>query len=564
MGRFVLVVALLFYVLVKLPFDLSVVCSSGNEGFYFVYGQKLLEGRHLYTDILSVRGPFFILIYAVLVKLFGFNTNALVALHFFHTVVIFLTSNLIYFILKKLSLNPLVSAIGVFLWVLLQLSSNGLWGSQLELESSLSFEAEYLCNLFSLSSIFCLLAAFEKPERRKFNVLLSVIASFVSFSSAMFKASGLVIVLATFLWVGYLFLFAKDVFRVNRLTVCSYIFGIIVFFLVFSIGIYNYNGNFNSFFDSYFLFGNYSIEGRRGCSLLIRILKFMFRHTDSISNFILFFISFLFLIWGLLSQFFIGEKIFNRHAKVFLVLISAWGIGNICSVIVSGNYASYYYVLVWPSIAILLVTGFQYLTIKFGFLNLPLSRYLLAVFLILFFICRFSQLYPAYTGMAKEHLSLSFFNQPQSFQDPVLSYDPNKNKRSPVLQMADRINNYLPNKNDSFYIFAFAQGHQSFGPPIYIYVKRPCTSAITSDWLHYEKFLNTTIPILTKQLYETPPKILIIPRVAHLGLWQVRLLKPFFVVLNDFISKNYHLKDSVSYICYGLKEPDVYDVFERN
>lgn len=564
MGRFVLVVALLFYILIKLPFDLSVVCNSGNEGFYFVYGQKLLEGRHLYTDILSVRGPFFILIYAVLVKLFGFNTNALIALHSFHTVVILLTGILIYFILKKLSLSSLVSAIGVFLWVLLQLSSNGLWGPQLELESSLSFEAEYLCNLFSLSSIFCLLVAFEKPERRKLTVLLAIIASFLSFSSAMFKASGLVIVLATFLWIGYLFLFARDIFRVNLLTVCSYILGVIVFFLIFSFGIYNYNSNFNSFLNSYFLFGNYSIEGRRGYSLLIKILKFMFRHTDSISNFLLFFISFLFLIWGLLSQFFISEKIFNKYIKVFLILISTWGIGNICSVIVTSNYASYYYVLVWPSIAILLVVGFQYLAAKFSFLNLSLSRYLVIMLLILFFVYRFSQLYPTYINMAKEHLSLSFFNQSQSFQDPVVLYESDKNKRPPVLQMADRINNYLPNKNDSFYIFAFAQGHQSFGPPIYIYVKRPCASAITSDWLYYEKFLNTTIPILTRQLYETPPKILIVPRVAHLGLWQVRLLKPFFIVLNDFISKNYHLKNSISYICYGLKEAEIYDVFERN
>ena len=96
LGLALLIGSLVFYTLLKMSFNFSVLCSSTNEGFYFVFGQHLLNGRHLYFDIFTARGPLFIMFYALIVKVFGFGSYAIIATHFIHTFIVILIGISIY------------------------------------------------------------------------------------------------------------------------------------------------------------------------------------------------------------------------------------------------------------------------------------------------------------------------------------------------------------------------------------------------------------------------------------------------------------------------------------
>ena len=58
--------SLIFYFLFKLPLNFSVLCGSPNEGFYFLYGQFLLNEKVLG----SIASPLLKLFYAVILKIF--------------------------------------------------------------------------------------------------------------------------------------------------------------------------------------------------------------------------------------------------------------------------------------------------------------------------------------------------------------------------------------------------------------------------------------------------------------------------------------------------------------
>lgn len=561
LGLLFFIGALFTYILLKFPYDSTVLCSNGNEGFYFVYGHHLLNGKHLYTDILTVRGPLFIVFYSLILTIFGFNTYSIIAVHLFHTLMIVFISIAIYLITKKITSNSLYGGLAVCLWVLFQITPIGLWGQKLELEATFALEAEYFCVLLSLYSILFMLFVFGLNLKDRNKIILSFCSGLLAALSIMFKANGAVVAIAMLCWITHLFFFEKKTFSTQKNNIVAFCFGLFVSLLVFILSLYMYNGELTSFWQSYFVFGNYSKEPLSFWLLLLRIKRFMFRYVPSVSNFILFFVAFLSFFWGLVRNYLIKQK--DNRVNLLPLLISVWGIGSVCAIIAAGDYGSYYYILVWPSIAIVVSLGLYDLFNNTVALN-KIAVKLIVIFLILLFAFnRLQIVLPSYFLMAGEQFGANILRQPQSFQDPVLSYDLSSGTRTPVLSIGDIINSYLPNKNDSLYIFAFAEGHQLFAPPIYIYAKRTPVSAVTSDWLHYEKFYSTSIIILRRQLFGNLPKIIIFPEKLHLKKWQMKALIPFFNELGQVIQQNYHLKNTFD-LKLGLKEKDVYQVFERN
>lgn len=551
--------ALITYILIKLPSDTSVLCSNGNEGFYFVYGHHLLNGKHLYTDILTARGPLFIVFYSLILAMFGFATYSIIAVHLFHTLIIILISIAIYLITKKITSNSLYGGLAVFFWVLFQITPIGLWGHKFELEATFALEAEYFCVLFSLYSVLCALFALELKLGNKKSLILSFCSGLLAAVSIMFKASGAVLAIAMICWMIYLFVFEKELLNTWKNSIIFCLFGLFISLLLFGFSLFLYNGELASFWQSYFMLGNYSSEPLSFWLLILRIKRFMFRYTSSLSNFILFFITFLFLFWGLVRKCVVKNS--NKTLSLLFPLISIWGVGSVCAIIAAGDYGSYYYILIWPAASIVLSLGL-YDLFNNKTMNKNIIKYTLTFLILLFAFNRLQAVFPGYRTVIKAKLDANILRQPQSFQDPVLQYDLPSVKRGAVLSIGDIVNSHLPNKNDSLYIFAFAQGHQYFGPPIYMYAKRPPVTPIISDWLYYEKSIKVSLAILRKQLFNNLPTILIIPGNPHLQKWQIKPLLPFFDELNQVIKENYHLKDTFN--IEMEKDLDVYQVFERN
>ena len=138
-GFFLLITSLLFYFFIKLPFNLSVTCASSNEGFYFVFSQYLLD-THKFDFI---RGPFFIFIYAFVLKIFGFNTWSIIAVHFIQTITVSAIGISLYYLGKIVLKSDFFSGLSVLFFILLQVTPIGGWGPKMEFESAFALECEY-------------------------------------------------------------------------------------------------------------------------------------------------------------------------------------------------------------------------------------------------------------------------------------------------------------------------------------------------------------------------------------------------------------------------------------
>lgn len=548
-GLIFLISSIVIYFLMELPFNLSVRCGNVNEGYYFGYGQHFLEGSHLYKDIYAARGPLFILFYALVLKIFGFGTWSIIAIHFLHSMIVSLIAIAIYLTSKKIFQSSFYSGLAVLFWTLIQLSPIGGWGLIYELESSFSLEAEYFCVLFSLLSIYYLFSASKG---------LSFISGIFATCSMMFKGNGTAIVVSVLCFVIYLFLFQNKLFKDLKFNFLYFFTGFLFSFLLTLLGLFIHNGELNSFLGEYYTLGYYSNETVESFTSIFKtILRFMLKDVDSNNNFFLFLFTFLIFAWGLF-----------KPSKPYFVLICLWGIGCVCAIITPGKYSSYYYTLIWPSVAIALSYGLKELFTNLKFLNNLFSKTVVIILISLFFFNRFQITFPVYLNVAKKQIELSVFNQKESFQDPIeVSNEQNSNpKRPPFLKIADKINSYLPNKKDSFYIFNFVIWHQDFSATIYIYTKRIPSSTVYSDWLHVENLalVNKSMGMLIRDLMERPPKILIIPKNLKLKKWQLKPLTPFFNTLNLYLQQKYHVIDTIEYKFSPRKSPQALLILERD
>lgn len=556
-GLILLIISLLLYFLVKLPFNLSVTCASSNEGFYFVFSQYLLD-MHKFDFI---RGPLFIFIYAFVLKLLGFNTYSIVAIHFLQTFTVIMIGISLFYLGKVLLKSSFFAGLTVLFWILLQLTPIGGWGAEREFESTFALEGEYFCVLFSVWSLICLLNVSGKNKSLYF---LAGIYAGLSFAS---KASGIIIVLAFICWCFYLLLFFRNLFLTRIFGLFVFIVGFLLCVLLFSFALSLLNVEPLSFWRDSFLIGSYLKNYLSSPSgFFASVIKFMTRDSKSLSNLILFFLAFISILWGFLRICILKIKK-NDFTEIFWSLLSIWGIGNIFAVISPGVYGSYYYILVWPAVSIFISLFLRDLILYVSSFQMKIIKVLITVFILFFFVCRISIVFPAYCKLARFYINLNIFSQPQSFQDPViLPYSPAPKNRTLGLKISDLINSLLPNKNDKFYIFNFFKNFPPFSPNIYIYAKRPCQTSILSDHLLVKNICEDRAEELYKVLTDSPPKIIVLPRLNYISKEALPLLNPFLDKINIFFKKNYHFLRSFEVFNFNdpNEAPETCNIYERN
>ena len=549
-GKTIFIFSLLSYFFLKLPFNCSVICSSANEGFYYIYAQNLLDSLKYDTFC----GPLFVFLYAFILKVFGFGTASIISTHFLQTFVILLTA-IFSFVLAKELINDFFAGVAVLSFILLQITPIGLWGGGLELESAFAFEAEVLCSFFSLCSIICFLMSSKKQTPFMY-CFFSGILAFLSFAS---KANGLVLTIAFLCWAIYLLLFQKTYLIDIKQHLLFFFTGWLLCFLAFDLVMFMLKTNPLTFWRNCFWVGSYkAITTKTYFDLLKLIFHFMTRGSTSLNNFILFLTSFLSFLWICLRGYLLKLK--DDPRQHFWILIAIWYLGNACAIIVPGVYSSYYYNLIWPSIALLLVLALKDIFYYFADLKIQLIVSILVSGL---FICRLITISPTYYKLARANIMMNAFSQPLSFKDPILPEEIISSKnRFLGLQVADIINSKLPDKRDRFYVFNFFKGFASFSPNIYIYAKRPCFTTILSDHLIQSHVHNYAKEKLIKILINSPPKLILVSKQPYVDENMVKRLDLFLVWLRDFLSQKYHLETTFNF--NNGKKDEVCYIYERN
>ena len=559
-GLYILIASLVFYFLVKLPFNLSVLCANSNEGFYFIFGQHFLNGTHFdppgrpYLNL-------YVLFYSLVLKIFGFNTYSIVALHFIQTLIFILIGVLIYNLMKKIIESSVYSSLAVLFWILFQITPIGQWGNTMELESAFALEAEYFVILFSLSSLFF----FINRINNKSIILFSTITGLLSVVAFMFKPSGAVLFLAYCCWFIYIFFFDRRLLDELKINLLFLFVGMVSGILLVNLFIhFVYKIDLIPYWKYYIFVGSYSTDFVKSqMSIFLSVWNFMTRYVNSTGNFIIFLLTFLSIIWSLIRILFFQYE--NYYHRVLLPLLAILSIGNVCAIIAPGGYSSYYYVLIWPLVAIFLILGLRDIL---NHIPVIVRKPTIIITTIIFFFCFYNRLfsiYPTYLLAAKNNLQLNVFFQPKSFQDPVLiSKNNNDEKRSAVLQTADVINRLLPDKKDTVYIVNFKNKKQYLPVTIYIYMKRLCSSTAVFDYFYYKNYLSDRLEILRKDLISKPPKILILPNVYYLDPWQAEYLSGFLNWINLYVSQNYNFKFNLNFSDKSETQNTIYDVYERN
>lgn len=550
MGLILCLSSLFIYCLITLPLSLSVVCANENQGFAFTFGQNLL----LYHELASGRGPLFVLLYAIVLKIFGFNTYSIIFVHFIGTFLLFSVGLLIYFTVSKILNNNLFAGLAVLFWVFMISTPIGMSDLVVEIRSQYNLNEENLCVFFSLISLFCLVLSASK---KIFPFLAGLFAVF----SLMSKASGSVLLIATILWFFLLFFLRKEDFKVLRKNIVFYFSGVLISLLIFNFILYMLCDDLFLLWKDYFLLGNYTHDYSVTPKIFLNSLfDFLTRYTHSFSNFILFFIVFLLYIFGLIKGCLKGS---NGLAKYWL-LVSFWGLGNVCVIMVPRVYQPYYYQLIWASVSVVFSFGLYELFLKK--INKRLIRIFICILIFIFFLQRIITVVPAYCKFTNDLRELSISNQPQSFQDPVLSYDHRLAKRPGFLQLADEINLLLPDKAGTFYIFNFNEGgHTGFTPLSYIYAKRAPTTSVDSALLRVNTIVESKLRVLKKELIKRPPDILVISKNNYLSPWQIEIFNPYLKWFGDFTRENYHFETTLDYIqAFDNNKIEIFYIYRKN
>ncbi len=350
----------------------------------------------------------------------------------------------------------------------------------------------------------------------------------------MVKTNGAILLIATVLWFFCLSAFQKTDFKVLSTRILYYFSGVVISLLIFYAILYSYNHDLISLWRDYYFAGSYTQEHLKSIKTLLKsFFMFMTRYTNSVSNFILFFITIILFICGVV------KSLFKNQSKVisFWLLMSLWGFGNICVIIIPGEYQPYYYYLIWPSIAIVFVLGLYELS------NRKIILAFASLFISIFFLCRIYISIPSHYYLIRALTALSIFNQPQSFQDPVLHYKANLSFRPRIFQLADAVNSLLPDKSSTFYILDFSnKGLIAFTPLSYIYAKRYAPTTVDAGLLGVPNIIETKLKDLKRDLARRKPDIFIVSKSISLQPWQVRYLPSFLEWVNNLIKEEYRLE----------------------
>ena len=545
-GIFLCLGSLFVYFLLQLPLILSVECANENQGFAFTFGQNLLMWHKLPPG----RGLLFVLLYAVIVKIFGYNTYSIIALHFVETMILISIGLLVYLIVNKILKSNFYAGLAVLLWVVMLITPIGFSELKIEIRSHYNLQEECLSILFSLFSVLFLLKAnfFEQVKMLTMKEkIFSVLAGVLAVCSIMSKANGSILLIATVLWFVQIFVFQKETFKLLKSRFFYYFIGVVFSLLLFNVILYKLNGDLATVWRDYFFIGSYT----RGYlsspkAFFLSIVNFTTRYTHSVSNFLLFFSAWLLFIRGMIKCFFNTK---DRSLSLFLSLIGIWGIGNACVIIAPGQYQPYYYHLMWPLLAIVFSAGLYTLFDYLKALNRKNLSVIISILLSVFFVQRILVSIPAHCEITKKLIMLNIFNQPQSFQDPVLPYDIKLSKRPGYFQIADSINSLLSDKKDALYILnLYNAGQSALTPLTYIYAKRYPPTSVDCSLLQVPGILEKKTEVLMEDLERRPPDILIVAEKNYILSWQAKGLSPFMDWFASFMKNKYKFYSTLNYI----------------
>jgi len=540
-GLFICICSLLFLFLLNLPLNLSVSCANENQGLAFTWGQALLR----WHDLTYGRGLLYVLLNAIVLKIFGFNTWAIVGIHILETIILISIGVLLYLIVRKILKSDIYGAISVLFWIIFICTPIGKSGLVVEIASHYNLDEECLCVLFSLCSILCFLLSnfFENNQVSNPNIkekIYSFLAGLFAVCSLMSKGNGAILCIAIIVWLLQVYLFQREYFKSLKTHFVYCFLGIILSLSFFNFILYKLHGDLFLSWKNYFFVGNYSHNYLMSWRVFLKtIYMFMTRYTNSMSNFVLFFFAFLLFGIGLFNG------CFKRNAQnplaMFWSLISIWSFGNACVIMVPGDYQPYYYHLIWPSLAIVFVIGLHELFVLLKGKKIVIS--FISALVVIFFINRIYLSLPSHYHLARALNVLSVFNQPQSFQDPVLPYKTSHFRPYQFL-LADAINIHLPDKNSTFYVLTFSErGLTAFTPLTYIYSKRASPTTVDAGLLAVPTIIEMKLKVLKRDLSIRKPNILIVPKNISLQPWQVEYLPPFLEWVKDLIRNNYRFEN---------------------
>lgn len=535
------------------------MCSSHNEGYYFIYSYHLLEGDFF----AALSRPLFILIYGIVVKLFGFGAWSILVIHFLQTVMAVLIGCLIYLILKELISSSLYAWFGCLLWILFLLAPTGDWRGDFEINALFALEAEYFSSFLSLLSIYLMILNINERATNFMVLLFSCVCPVLSF---MFKGSGAVLIIAYIFWFLYLLIFYKEFILKRKKHLIFFFLGVLGLSVLFIVIASVWYGNIAQFLKGYFLTGSYSREHLSSfVYFLASLIKFVFRYKvslEQVGNLVLSLFALLGFLWCFFRNSFLGLK--EKTNSLLWVLIAIWMVGNAFAVMAPGAYGSYYYILVWPGMCIISVLFMRDL---FELFKGKIYGRFFCGLVVIIYCCIFSHklfmLLPFYASAIKTNYHLSFFNQPQSLQDPVLPYDLKKSRRPPVFQVADFLNSFLPDKDDTIYIFNFPKKHFTFSPNMYVYIKRMPPTKILSDFFSRGEYLEERIKILKADLLNAPPNVILIPKTVPIKKRHIEVLTPFIRWVDLYLASKYNLALTFDYTFPGLGEKQSYEIYIR-
>ena len=560
-GFIICLFAFLIYFLLKLPLNLSILCTNENQGFGFIFGQDFLS----YHRLSPGRGPIYILLYAGIIRFFGFNTYSIIAVHWLETILAFSTIFLIFLIVRKVTNNLFFSGLSSLFWVLLVLTPIGGSESIVELRSQFSFTDENLCVLFSLLSIYFLL------KGRFFNIgncsvtekAFLFFGGFFAVCSSMSKSSGTVLCIVILTFIAFLLIFKRSSFVQNKLKIIYSLLGMFFGFGFFILFMHFLEINLLSFWKNYFLIGSYTHEHLIDLKVFLqRLIALLTRSSNSASNFIFFSVSIVLFLFSTVRVWYKGINALD----FFLFFLSLWGLGNMCAIVLPGQYQPYYYHLVWPSVSILFSVYIHELVTSLHEKSKQKVVTFLALLISVFFALRIIIFIPVYYEYASQMLKSSVFNQPESFQDPVLSKEKPSDNRPAFLQIADVLNSLAPDKQSTIYILnLYTKGNSGLTPLSYIYAKRYPPTSIECGLLQIPNILGEKIKTLKHELTEHPPDVLVIGNNITLHPFQAKLLPEFLNWFNNFIYSNYKFESSFTYVqAYDNNKTEVFNVFKKS
>lgn len=533
--------------LINTPLNLSIVPLNENQGFAFVWGQCFL----LWHEIAEGRGLIFVSLYSLILKIFGFNTYSIIASHIIGTLVLMICSYLIYLILKQITGNSLYGGIASLIWVLIIITPIDTQNSVVELRSHLNLNEENLCVLFSLCSILLLVKSDLFRTNPSLIISLQekyylVTAGFFSICSLMSKGNGAI------LTIGFTLFTILTLFK-NKKIISKIVFfylGAIASLLIFNLILYTFDHDLISYWKDYFFVGKYTDEHFHSLkSMLKNIIIFLTRSSFSPTNLAMHSLAIILFIICIV------KFMFSSRNNLFNLLISIWGIGNACVIIIPGQYQPYYYHLIWPSIAIIF-------SILLNNLSKKIKKYFIFILVFMFGV-RILFSVPVYYDLTKKIAPLFIFNQRESFEDPVSQLSQNSiRQKYGFLKFADKINLLLPNKSDTFYIFNL---HESIGtaltPLTYVYSKRYSPTTVPCGLLQVRGILGKKVNKLKTDLLKRPPKLLIVAETNFIPTWQANYISEFLSWFDNYIKNNYIFLESVTYFHLNENRTEKFNLF---